>query len=93
LVRKEAIVHLAAYGSRDSAKVVPVLIEHLKEGEPWNRRDAARALAEMGHSARSAVPALRQALNDPDEDVRKLAEEALGKVTPQEREAQERKPD
>jgi HEAT repeat protein len=41
-----------------------------------------RTLAEIGPAARSAVPALRAALDDPEAEVRRAAAEALKKVEP-----------
>jgi HEAT repeat protein len=43
-------------------------------------RQAAEALGVMGSAARAAVPALRQALMEPDEAVRSAAAEALKKI-------------
>jgi len=52
-------------------------------GEPWwVRAAAARTLAEMGHSAGAAAPALRASLSDPDEWVAQSAAESLGCLGP-----------
>jgi HEAT repeat protein len=44
------------------------------------RRQAARALGEMGLAAKAAVGSLTRALHDPDDDVREAAAEALRKI-------------
>jgi HEAT repeat protein len=41
---------------------------------------AAYALAEIGPDAGAGAPALREALNDPDEQVRQAATYALGRI-------------
>ena len=47
------------------------------------RRLAAHALAEIGHAAREAVPALIEALRDPESFVRVWAAAALARVEPE----------
>jgi HEAT repeat protein len=44
------------------------------------RRTAAEAMGQIGPDARSAVPALTEALKDEDEKVRQAAQAALKKV-------------
>jgi HEAT repeat protein len=66
------------------AAVVPGLIKALKADKASVRRNAARALGMIGAGAKEAVPALK-ALHkdeDEDEDVRKAAAKALGKIAP-----------
>lgn len=46
------------------------------------RREAAEVLAEMGPAAKDAVPALRAALEDEDEDLRRAAAAALERIEP-----------
>jgi HEAT repeat protein len=61
-------------------EVVPHMIYLLKD-ETWEmRRGAAWILGKLGPEARDAVPALTEALNDPNPDVRTKAQEALKKV-------------
>jgi HEAT repeat protein len=56
-------------------------LQHLLKDLNENvRADAAEALGNMGPAAKSALPALRQALTDEDDQVRSTAEEALRKV-------------
>lgn len=52
----------------------------IRDPEPTLRAAAARALAELGPSARSAGPALAHALEDPDAEARRAAAVALGHV-------------
>jgi HEAT repeat protein len=64
-----------------SDQVVPALIEMLnKNQDEWHRRIAASSLAPMGFQAKSALPALREGLTDPDANVRKAFESAIAKL-------------
>jgi HEAT repeat protein len=64
-------------------KIVPVLIEALRDKEDFNHRlQAIRALATLGPGALDAVPALRAAVRDPEGSVRFNANEALWKIDP-----------
>lgn len=57
---------------------VPVLVEHLAPTQPSAARTSAVAsLRDIGEPARSAAPALRLMLADPDAEIRLLAEETL----------------
>jgi HEAT repeat protein len=56
----------------------PTLIPHLRSRSPERRYDAAVALGRTGDPA--AVPALEEALSDPDPGVRWMALEALGAI-------------
>lgn len=51
---------------------------HLRSRRAWNRARAAKSLGDMG--ARSATPALIEALDDGDADVRTTAARTLGKL-------------
>src|SRR5437867_5222939 len=75
------------------AAAVPVLVELLREGrgsgsaaaeERWT---AATLLGQIGPEARAAVPALIEALKDPDPHVRSVAVSALSEVDPKARDA------
>jgi len=57
-----------------------VFIELLKAGAPHLRPGAAEQLGKMGAAAKAAIPALKEALKDKDEGVRKAAAEALKKI-------------
>ena len=55
-------------------------IAALKSSDPLERRLAAHALAEIGRTAREAVPALTEALRDSESFVRVWAAAALARV-------------
>jgi hypothetical protein len=55
-------------------------IEALKSTDIYIRRDAARALGEIGPEAKDAVPELVEALDDEDMDL--IAVWALGRIGP-----------
>src|SRR5262249_44039023 len=75
-VRTNILERLGLIG-RDAEGAVPALIDALND---WAlRRDAAEALAKIGLPA---VPALLQALANPDWDVRRAAEQALRRIEP-----------
>ena len=59
-------------------KVVPVLIEELKEFD--HSIESAQALSEIGPPAKAAVTALVEALKSADPEMRMQAVEALGKI-------------
>ncbi|HLY73080.1 MAG TPA: HEAT repeat domain-containing protein [Planctomycetota bacterium] len=67
-------------GGQANQSAIEVMIAALKDKEPRARLDAARLLGEVGTDARSAIPALTTALEDENDDVRKTAQESLGKV-------------
>jgi HEAT repeat protein len=57
------------------------LVNFLKTGDDYMRRDAACTLGDIGPDARAALPALREALEDPFVSVREQAATALEKIT------------
>jgi HEAT repeat protein len=59
---------------------VQALIAKLEGADSDARRDAAKALGELGSEAKLAVPALTKRLNDRDAFVRRFAAESLGKI-------------
>lgn len=59
------------------AKAVPALITSLGEPSPMLRMHAAEALGAMGPLAKSALPALKEAAEAKDEEVRKAAAAAI----------------
>jgi HEAT repeat protein len=63
------------------------LKERLEENDALTRGEAARALAEMGGEARRALPALVEAVEDPDDRVSRFACEALVALGPEARAA------
>jgi len=62
---------------------VTALVDALKDPLPEVRRAAAIALGSFGSDAQPAIPALRKASADPDEDVAREAGVALVKLSPQ----------
>jgi HEAT repeat protein len=76
-VREEAIRALGRIGRH----AVPDLIKLLKkDSHELTRAEAATALGEIGKDAREAVPALVEALHDPDDIVRLVVARAVGKM-------------
>ena len=73
-------VRLLQHRQGDSAKVVPALIEMLKE-EPINLRlSAAIGLGYYGADAEEAIPALEKAKNDPNAQIREAARVAISRI-------------
>jgi len=72
-----------ALGSLHDPSVIPVLKQSLEDARPSVRIGAARALGDFFQRARSAVPALVQALGDPDAQVREDATNAIRNIDPQ----------
>lgn len=73
---------LMATIAKDRA-ALPLIIERLEDDQAWDVREwAAKALGEQGIAARTGVPALQSALDDPDERVRDAARAALARVAP-----------
>jgi HEAT repeat protein len=60
------------------AEDVSALVKRLQKGDADSRRSAAKALADAGDQARTAVPALQRALSDRDKYVRRFAAQSLG---------------
>ncbi len=89
--RVNAAEALARIGNPPAEMVIPVLIEALRDENQSIRLRAARALDSMGESAKDAVPALMQLLNDErpgkGNGVRKHAIRTLGKMGPAAKEA------
>lgn len=61
---------------------IPALKTALTDADPEVRRQAARALGQMGPEAEPAVPELTQALSDKEATVRLAAAQALGRIGP-----------
>src|SRR6516165_6629125 len=66
----------------DAAKIIPALIEALKDKEGDIRRSAALGLGSFGEQARDAIPALQAAQRDRDARVREAARVALTRIDP-----------
>lgn len=63
------------------AERIATLSTDLQHDDVSVRRAAARRLADMGHEANAAVPALSKAMSDKDHEVRRLAIYALTRVS------------
>ncbi|HLW68619.1 MAG TPA: HEAT repeat domain-containing protein [Gemmataceae bacterium] len=76
-------VRLLEQRRTEPSKVVPVLIEALKDTEDDVRWGAANGLGYYGEQARDAIPALQQMQqHDPDARVRLAAKRALTRIDP-----------
>jgi HEAT repeat protein len=64
----------------DATKVVPALVESLKDGHADIRWSAAIGLGYFGAQAKSAVPALEKAKGDTDARVREAARVAISRI-------------
>ncbi len=60
-----------------AAPAVPMLVEASKSPKPWVREEAIHALGLIGPKVEGVMPALREAMNDPEDNVRDAAKEAL----------------
>ncbi|MFI5205571.1 MAG: HEAT repeat domain-containing protein, partial [Candidatus Paceibacterales bacterium] len=78
-VRGSAVLALGHF-EHTSKKVIPVLVELLKNHDPRLRSDAAFVLAEMGSAAKEALPALIECIKDKDLNVRFGVANALGNI-------------
>jgi HEAT repeat protein len=80
--RRQAIREL---GSRtaEAERVVPSLVEALRDENEYVRHDSATVLANFGADAQPAVAALVAALGDKDRNVRRAAEATLKKIAPE----------
>jgi HEAT repeat protein len=79
-VREIAVTYLGIVRD-DPEHEVDVLIKALDDEAAEVRRGAAMALGEYGPLAAAAMPALRKAARDPDEDVQREAGRALVQIT------------
>jgi HEAT repeat protein len=76
-------VRLLPQRKGDAAKVLPALIESLKDKDGDIRWSAAIGLGYFGAEARDAIPALQAAERDRDARVREAAGVALSRIDPQ----------
>ena len=79
---KITAVRLLPGHSGDAAKVVPALIEALKDKDGDVRRSAAIGLGNFGEEAKDAIPALQAVQHDHDARVRESASVALTRIDP-----------
>jgi HEAT repeat protein len=75
-------VRLLPQRKGDATKIVPALIETLKDKEGDIRRSAALGLGSFGEQAKDAIPALEVARRDRDARVREAAGVALSRIDP-----------
>ena len=80
---KERLIAVRSFGDGDAAKVVPALIEALKDGDTDIRHSAAIKLGRFGEQARDAIPALQKTQHDGDARVREAATKALSRIDPE----------
>lgn len=73
-------VRLLPQQKGDASKVVPALIESLKDGHSDVRWSAAIGLGNLGAEAKSAIPALEKAQRDKDGRVREGARVAISRI-------------
>jgi HEAT repeat protein len=79
--RREAVRELGTR-SAEAERVVPALVEALRDDSGYVRHDAAATLGKFGTAAQAAVPALVVALKDKQRSVRTAAAAALKKIDP-----------
>jgi HEAT repeats len=75
-------VRLLPQHKGDAARVVPALIDALKDRDADVRWSAAIGLGYFGEQARDAIPALQAATRDRDARVREGAGVALSRIDP-----------
>jgi HEAT repeat protein len=75
--RVAACYVVLSIGPEFAGPAIPGLIESLTADDPRVRRTAAEVLGKLGSVAEAAVPALRRALEDEDQEVRINASEAI----------------
>jgi HEAT repeat protein len=76
-------VRLLPDQKRDADKVIPALIEALRDKDADVRISAAIGLGYFGDKAKDAVPALQAAQKDRDPRVREAATVAISRISPQ----------
>ena len=76
-------VRLLPQREGDATRIVPALIQSLKDKQGDVRWSAAIGLGYFGEEARDAIPALLQAQRDRDARVREAAGVALSRIDPQ----------
>ena len=79
IIRIHAATVLGSMGE-DAEAAVPALIEMLKTGNIHDRKLAALTLGEIGPAAEEALPALFAVVDDDDDGLAEMAEEALEQI-------------
>ncbi len=80
-VRAQAVTQLAWLDVKPDDALLAALVARLADGAESVRQSAVDALGRFGPAAKSALPALRQRLQDPDAYVRLLAAGAIRRIT------------
>ena len=75
-------VRLLPQRTADADRVIPALIETLKQSDGDVRWSAAIGLGTFGDRAKAAIPALQAALHDKDARVREAAGKAIARIDP-----------
>jgi HEAT repeat protein len=82
-IRQNSMIALGLLGYQSEStieRVLPQLIEGLKDADWQTRRSAARGLSTMGSKAKEALPALNAAMLDPNKFVRRAVAAAILEV-------------
>lgn len=74
------LLAFAAPAMADPKEEVAALIKQLQDKDEVVRLKAAKSLEKMGADAKDAIPALTEAENDADDDVKSVARRAIGKI-------------
>jgi HEAT repeat protein len=80
--RRAVLYTLMSIGPDAAGEAVPAVASVLTNLDPRVRRTAAETLGRFGAEAASAIPALRRALQDEDQEVRQAASDALLDIAP-----------
>jgi|SRR5579859_2674301 len=81
-LRRQAIRELGARPA-ESSRIVPALVEALRDENPYVRRDAAVMLGKFGPAAKEAIPALNVTVKDTERNVHHAATAAAKKISQQ----------
>ena len=79
---KVSAVRLLPGRTGDAARIIPALIESLKDKDGDVRRSAALGLGNFGEAAKDAIPGLQALQKDHDVRVRESAGLALSRIDP-----------
>jgi HEAT repeat protein len=81
---KEQIIAVRLLPQRkgEATKIIPALIEALKDKSDGVRTSAAIGLGSFGEQAKDAIPALQAVQRDPDVRVREAVGVALSRIDP-----------
>jgi hypothetical protein len=83
-VREAAAGTIGMLGAPARDQGIPALIAALADAGPVVRCNALESLSDFGEASRTAVPEIKQLLEDPDERVQKTARKTLEAIAPEE---------